>query len=214
MACSACRFSQIYFLSKCIPKFPNQKHVFKFNSSNYYRWYFSWNYGNWNATKVLRKVFSFDQYCQFCQSVCTSNQHAFLHMLSRFVQGYFCDLCIMSCVLTLWTPSYCFANGIIDKKYIYASKSARGEGRMEKSWNKIYNQYKFLQSLSYCINMAMGNQLIFYIFESLIYYSLNLNAVLTTTNNFKRVDMILFYVITLGIFIISADACNQVLKFL
>lgn len=68
-----------------------------------------------------------------------------------------------------------------------------------------------MQTISVTINAALGSQVTWCVAESLIYYSFNLNSVLTMENSVRGIETIYFIVITAGTFGISANICSQVI---
>lgn len=139
-----------------------------------------------------------------------------LGMLQRYVLGYFTDLCILTCAITIWLHANAFAKSIIivDKKtgikFAQSSFPKEKVTHIEESWDRVYANFLAVQTLSVALNKAVGNQVTLYIAESVMYYSLNLNAVLTIVNPLRRLEMVYFYILTVGTFVISANICSQV----
>lgn len=140
-----------------------------------------------------------------------------LAMFQRYVQAFFTDLCIFACGVTLWFYANSFAKSIIviDSKkglaFKFHNKVVREQvSFMETKWERIYEGFCAIQEISMAINMAVGSQVTLYAAESIIYYSLNLNAVMTMKSAVRRMEMVYFYVLNVGTFVISANICSQV----
>lgn len=127
--------------------------------------------------------------------------------IHRYTLGFFSDLCVLSCSITLWIHASAFAKRFLTNQPWQTVSETPSAG---ESWAKIYENFQAIRSLSHTINSAVGTQVTLYTAESVIFYSLNLNAALTSKNTFRRIDMICFYVLTIGTFAISANICSQV----
>ncbi len=129
-----------------------------------------------------------------------------LTLIQRYIYGFFSDLCIFSCVITLWFYSNLFANSviIIDKKRI----NMRAK-RMQEGWNKVYSNFHAVQHISDVINDAIGSQVTLFLTESIIFYSLNLNRILTFQYSVLAIDTFYFSILIAVICVFSADICSQ-----
>ncbi|CAL8072524.1 unnamed protein product [Orchesella dallaii] len=137
-------------------------------------------------------------------------------IIPRLIIGYFADLCILSCAIPLWLISKTFSVAVAEK-YDVQHLCDYDEGRnwrkhgteLNSNWLEIYQHFKAIQRLSLAVNIALGSIVTWFLAEAIMYYSKNLTDLLRSTDIFWTIDKISFYVLTVGIFIFSADICNQ-----
>ncbi|CAL8072516.1 unnamed protein product [Orchesella dallaii] len=140
-----------------------------------------------------------------------------LGLLGRYINGIFSDLCILSYVVTLWIVANTFAKEIkatecnevvlIEENEAVLRHYSKSTNILE--WPEIYNRYKSIRKLAAMINQAFGSLVTAFMAEAIIFYSISLDATLTTNDFFKKANMLHFYCTTFGILFISADICNQ-----
>lgn len=129
----------------------------------------------------------------------------------RYVSGLFCDLCILSHSITLWTVAHTFAEDLRSQSTISNNFSSGKDGTLHrKTWGVIYSEYKAIRKLSMAINTALGSTVMGFMAEAIIFYSMYLATTLVTQDIYKQIFMIYFYLNTFSILVISADICAQV----
>lgn len=116
-------------------------------------------------------------------------------LFQRYILGLFCDLCILSNVLTLWVVVNSFAQSI--------SKTS------DANWKVVYSQYKTIRTISQTINRALGNLVTGFMAEAIIFYSINLDRTLVTQDVFRKMHMAYYYLNTFSILFLSANICSQ-----
>lgn len=77
-------------------------------------------------------------------------------------------------------------------------------------WSKIYKKFQAMQKISCAKNVAIGGQVTLFLAESMVLYSLNLNAVFIMINPVRGIDTVYFISLTVATFLTSANICSQV----
>ncbi len=81
----------------------------------------------------------------------------------------------------------------------------------EKRWYQIYKNFRAMQTISSLVNAAVGNQVTGFVAEFMVYYSYNLNALLTLDNPVRSIEIMYFFVFAVVSFGFSANICIQVI---
>lgn len=79
-----------------------------------------------------------------------------------------------------------------------------------QSWPEIYEKFKALRMLSYLINKSLGSIVCWFMADSILAYSLSLDAIFISTDFHKRISLLLNYFCAFGVLFVSADICKQV----
>ncbi len=143
--------------------------------------------------------------------------------------GDFCDHCILAAALTLWTTASSFSADIedllrIDEEWEQQTQNGelpqiirprpenkhRSRTAQQQPWSLIYWNFQAIQNLASVINSALGGQVTWYMAEGLMYYSISLNSVLLTKDEFKRLYKTIFYGMTFAVLWASSDICTKV----
>lgn len=66
-----------------------------------------------------------------------------------------------------------------------------------------------MQKISYAINDAIGGQATLFLAESLVFYSLMLNAVFIMNNPVRGIDTVYFISLAVATILTSANICSQ-----
>ncbi|CAL8072522.1 unnamed protein product [Orchesella dallaii] len=136
-------------------------------------------------------------------------------LIPRFILAYFADLCILSCAIPLWLVSRSFSLVVSGKDVVqhmgdYNDDEGRKQGKeLNSNWQEIYGHFKAIQKLSLAINVALGSLVTWFLAEAIMYYSKNLTDLVTSTDIFRRINKSSYYGMIVGIFLFSADICNQ-----
>lgn len=154
----------------------------------------------------------------------------------RFIAGYFVDVGILLCVLSLWAPVTGFAVSI------RSQLKARGREDNEFSDNEtkgssppsqppplshqadhireelnrqetVMTQYKALKRLTELISQSCGATILPFISEAVFGYAIFFEDVLITRNMIHRIVLICFYFCAVNILIFSADVCRKVVTY-
>ncbi|CAL8072528.1 unnamed protein product [Orchesella dallaii] len=177
-------------------------------------------YGNTSSTNEgpeLNDITALDQFFSVINSV---------GLISRYLLGFFTDLCIFSMVLTLWSASYSFANGfnnliantdgenethpLYKRKRIISAITTSGSNLCSgSSWQQIYETYKAIRMLSVLINSALGSIVFWFLGDAIMAYSVNMDAFLIAKNVYKRANLSCYYFCTFGILFMAGDICTQ-----
>lgn len=130
-----------------------------------------------------------------------------LILMQRFIHGFFLDLCLFSCVITLWLKTKLFADSIIviDPKQIHHRAI-----HIQESWNNVYSKFCEVKHISETINAAIGSQVTLFLVESIIDYSISLTGILNIKNPLRATDTVCFSMLVALILIFSANICTQV----
>ncbi len=152
----------------------------------------------------------------------------------RFIAGYFVDVGILLCVLSLWAPVTGFAVNI--------RSQLKARGRMDNQFSNnetkqsspptsqppplshqadhlreelnrqetVMTQYKALKRLTELISQSCGATILPFISEAVFGYAIFFEDVLITTNVIHRIVLICFYFCAVNILIFSADVCRKV----
>ncbi|CAL8110853.1 unnamed protein product [Orchesella dallaii] len=132
--------------------------------------------------------------------------------------GFYFDLCLLLSVLTLWSTSHAYATRL--KRYakdqlwanLAGSRSISSMSVLDKpceKWMELYQSYKGIRTLSQLINNAYGNMTTAFIAESILYHSMNMDAIFLTNDGFNQARLIFFILSSSSTFIFSADICTQ-----
>ncbi|CAL8072526.1 unnamed protein product [Orchesella dallaii] len=136
-------------------------------------------------------------------------------LISRFILGFFIDLCILSMTLTLWSVIHSFSLSIQSDSYHkwmsknYSTLTLTQNNTKCKSWQSIFYEWDTIRRLSLLINNAMGSLVIWFLLEALMYYSVNMDAFLLAKDVFKKSYLFAYYFGTLTIFVFSGNICNE-----
>lgn len=149
----------------------------------------------------------------------------------RFIAGFFVDVGILCCVLTLWAPVAGFAASIrkqvkmnktvehiFDNSHKQVSPHSPISQEMqlqqvEEEANRqelVTKQYRALKQLAELISRANGDTILPFISEAVFGYALFFEDVLITTNVFRRIVLLCFYFCAVNILVLSADVCRKV----
>lgn len=128
-------------------------------------------------------------------------------LFQRYISGLFCDMCLLSHVITLWSVTHSFAQSI---SMSLSTDDSAVNTKSLLHWKLVYRQYKAIQNLAKIINKALGNLVTCFMAEAIIFYAINLDVTLATQDAFRKGYMAWFYFDTFSILFIAADICSQV----
>ncbi|CAL8086588.1 unnamed protein product [Orchesella dallaii] len=142
----------------------------------------------------------------------------------RFIAGYFVDVGILLCVLTLWAPVSGFTGNI--KKQISRKEEEIGDdgeyNNSESTVKRLHvhqnddeddeivlKQYKALKQLTQLISEANGANILPFISEAVFGYAIYFEEVLITKDFSHRLIFLCFYFCAVSILVFSADVCRK-----
>lgn len=154
-----------------------------------------------------------------------------LGWVERYLVGYYIDLLMLFTVLTVWTTTYLFSRKLEDdirqtnKNYnwsllththipsIALSQNLKQfNKRSSSSWSDIYKMYQSVRNLCDLVNKAIGTLSTLYLADCILFLSTGMDSVLVTKEVRVKVRLLFFVCNYAFVFILSADACNQVNK--
>lgn len=153
-------------------------------------------------------------------------------LLSRFLLGFFIDLCILTMACTLWTVCINFTREIefnpFENWIEYNPKSqlknnlafverisqTQRNPKAVVPWAQIYAYFDSVRILANLLNEAIGSLVIWFVLEALMYYSVNMDGFLVTKDIFKKCYLFAYYIGTVGIFSFSSNVCQEVIWFI
>lgn len=126
---------------------------------------------------------------------------------------------ILASAVTIWVTAKTFADNIFkernqDKDSVSLEHSNSQKVQIVNVWQKIYRQFQAIENLSCSINTALGSQVMWYLAEGIMFYSIQLNTIIATRDMFKRIYNLFFFFGTFLILYVSADICNKVKSWL
>lgn len=102
-------------------------------------------------------------------------------------------------------------NTVITLIEMHVDRNFRSEtDSIGRTWKMINGSFKSIRHLSDTINKAIGSQVVLFMVEGIMHYSIYLNGWLRSHDFYWRIIWTLFYMVTCGVLLISADICNQV----
>lgn len=147
-----------------------------------------------------------------------------LAQLQRLILGDFCDIFALSAAFSLWTVSKCFADDVRESmrndgnEICWENKVSRKppwvivvveKADPRTSWQSMFKSFQAIQRMAELMNVAYGSQITWYLAEGLMVYAINLNCLLTASNELHRLRYLTFYGWTIMILYFSADVGHQ-----
>lgn len=139
-----------------------------------------------------------------------------VNILFRIMAGFFLDLGILMCVLSLWAPSVGYVNSLLASIETVRStefsvdKTGTVDENIKIPENLVIQQFKQLKSLSALICEAIGGFLIPAISEVAFGYAIDFEEMILTEHAIRRFTDILFYASTSSTLVFAAETCRQV----
>ncbi|CAL8086585.1 unnamed protein product [Orchesella dallaii] len=135
-----------------------------------------------------------------------------ISIMFRLIVGFYMDLCILFCVLSLWTPvaGYCrIINEAIEPN---ESGEVVQSHPLKRRINEmgVIEQFKVLKHLSQLVSNAIGGLLLPAISEIAFGYALDFDNLIVSQDIVYKCKTLLFYLSTLTTLILAAEVCRKI----
>lgn len=115
--------------------------------------------------------------------------------LYRQIAAYFVDLSILMCTITLWIPAKAF------KQFINENPS---------DLNEPIQKYNALKILSQKLSLAIGNLVVVYFLEGILYYSSHLDEIIVLNDWVGKFRVLAFLLTLAMILTFNGQTCKHV----
>lgn len=151
-----------------------------------------------------------------------------LAQLQRHVLGEFCDILVLSAAFSLWTVAKAFGEkvheqiAVVGNEFCFGNEACIKPGSKppwvvvavedvgsQNTWQFLFQSFQAIQNMAELVNVAFGNQVTWFLLEGLMVYAINLNVLLTASNELRRLRYVTFYCWTIMIIYFSTDIGHQ-----
>lgn len=129
----------------------------------------------------------------------------------RSIHGAYCDCIFLIVSLTLWIPSRSLGNLALKELKVYEEVELQLKSPGHNNNNILpWTTYKAIRGLSQRLNGAFEWGLFAFVVDTVMYYSVNFNAIFVAPDWFRKMRIAIFVTGTSTAFISAADICRQV----
>jgi len=130
---------------------------------------------------------------------------SFLVTVAESVTVYYIDLVVVITCLTLWNATRSFT------KFFMSIENKNSDSR-DGLHLTMMKEYRVLKNLSDSLNNAMGQTILFYSLETMLFYALNLDQIFVQIQWYSRLVFFMFMASTTTSLKLAAGTCHEVSK--